>query len=199
MICSPFGLQLIILCIYHKSFVENAAKCTPSLLIQQNADGSAFFNRSWEIFRAGFGRKTCNYWLGNEQLHELTKAGLYKLRVDVQALDSGQWYWAEYSTFIVGSEATKYMLTVGGYSGNAGDAMGYHNGMMFTTFDDDNDDSADGNCAVFRGGGFWYKDCAHAQVNSATGYNGTFDGPGCLDLPGSNGKLQTSRAWIVCR
>ena len=28
--------------------------------------------------------------------------------------------YAEYSTFVVGSSATNYALTVGGYSGNAG-------------------------------------------------------------------------------
>ena len=162
-------------------------------------DGSAYFNRSWEAFKAGFGSTTCNYWLGNELLHQLSKDGQYKLRFDVQALDSGQWYWAEYTTFIVDSEATKYTLTVGGYSGNAGDAMSYHSGMMFTTFDSDNDGTRHGgNCALDRGGGFWYKGCASAQMNSASGFGGLFDGPGWYDLPEANGKLQTSRAWLKC-
>jgi len=147
------------------------------LLIQQNVDGSAYFNRSWETFKAGFGTKaSCNYWLGNEQLHQLTKDGEYKLRFDLQAFASGHWYWADYSTFIVDNETTNY--TIGGYSGNAGDAMSYHNGGMFTTFDRDNDGQTNGNCAIEAGGGFWYTCndtdmmCARADVNSAAHVDG---------------------------
>ena len=77
----------------------------------------------------------------------------------MQALVNGKWYWAEYTTFIVDSEATKYQLTVSGYSGNAGNALAWNNGMMFTTLDSDNDINYFGvNCATFggteRGGGF---------------------------------------------
>jgi len=124
--------------------------------MQQNIDGSVYFDRSWETFKTGFGIRTCNYWLGNELIHQLTKDGQYKVRFDLQAEASGKWYWAEYSTFIVDSEETKYRLTVDGYSGNAGHAMGRHNGMMFTTFDSDNDIKKQ-NCAIVRGGGFWWK------------------------------------------
>ena len=167
-------------------------------MIQQKVDGSPYFNRLWETFKVGFGSKKCNYWLGNELLHQLTKDGQYKLRFDLQALDSGQWYRSEYSRFIVNSEATKYKLTIDGYSGNAGDAMSLHNAMKFTTFDDDNDISIV-NCAAKLGGGFWHESCARAQVNSATGYGGQFDGPGWYDFPESNGKLQATRVWLMCR
>ena len=101
------------------------------------------------MFKSGFGGKSYNYWLGNELLHQLTKDGLYKLRLDIQMLATGQWYWAEYSTFIVDSEATKYTLTVSDYSGNAGDAMAQHNNMKFSTFDSDNDISAAKNVHFF--------------------------------------------------
>ena len=107
--------------------------------MQQNVDGSVYFNQSWEMFKTGFGIKTCNYWLGNELIHQVTKDGQYKVRFDLQAEASGKWYWAEYSTFIVDSEETKYRLTVDGYSGNAGNALRKHKGKMFTTFDSDND------------------------------------------------------------
>ena len=154
------------------------------------------------MFKSGFGSKICNsrpnYWLGNELLHQLTKDGLYKLRFDVQALASGQWYWAEYSTFIVDSEASKYRLTVSGYLGNAGDAMAKHNGRMFTTFDNDNDTKGRSNCAVTRGGGFWHANCGHAQVTTARGYGGAFNGFGWKYLPETEKKVQTSRGWLVC-
>ena len=39
-------------------------------------------------FKAGFGDVTGRYWLGNDQIHELTKDGGYKLRVDLEAYDN---------------------------------------------------------------------------------------------------------------
>ena len=142
------------------------------------------------MFKSGFGSKTYNYWLGNELLHQLTKDGLYKLRFDVQALASGQWYWAEYSTFIVGSEVTKYTMTVSGYSGNAGDALMRHNDMKFTTFDSDNDKATDGNCAAQRGGGFWWKKCGRCYVTTPAF---KWD-----KLSETAKHLQTSRGWLIC-
>ena len=43
------------------------------------------------------------------------------------------------SSFSVGNSASKYVLNVGGYSGNAGDSLSEHNGRKFTTKDQDND------------------------------------------------------------
>jgi len=68
-----------------------AESCTP-LLIIRNVDGSTYFNRSWQLFRSGFGRPDCNFWLGNGLLHQLTRDNVYKLRIDVQALTSGNWF-----------------------------------------------------------------------------------------------------------
>jgi len=146
----------------------------------------------------GFGIESCNYWLGNELLHQLTKDGQYRLRFDLQSLDSGQWYWADYDTFIVDSEATNYTLTVGGYSGDAEDSMYNHDGRMFTTFDRDNDPYTSGNCADVDvvGGGFWHNNCGMAEVNAARGA-GWFGGPAWYKLPGPN-RLQTSRMWLKC-
>jgi len=142
------------------------------------------------MFKSGFGNKIGNYWLGNELLHQLTKDGLYELRFDVQTLDSGQWYWAEYSTFIVDSEANKYRLAVSGYSGNAGDAMKRHDNSSFTTFDSDND-MASVNCAAQRGGGFWWNKCGWARVTAAAAqYVWKSD----LETK----QLKTSRGWLIC-
>jgi len=142
-----------------------AANCIP-LLIQQNVYGSDFFNRSWAEFKVGFNDSGGNYWLGNDLLSQLTHNGRYKLRFDLQA-QNGTRYYAEYSSFAVLSEAYNYKLLVSGYSGNAGDALRYHNNMMFTTYDRDNDpwnnDASKNNCAVHNGGGFWYKGCSMVQ------------------------------------
>jgi len=81
--------------------------------------------------------------------------GLYKVRFDLQSRANHNYYTAEYSTFLVLSEQTNYTLHVSGYSGNAGyDALSLVNGMMFTTYDRDNDPWTNNNCALHHGGGF---------------------------------------------
>ena len=163
------------------------------MLIQQNVDGSDFFNRSWAEFKVGFGDPRFNYWLGNELLSELTANNSYQLKFDLQTLSTSSWYYAEYSTFIVLTEADNYRLQVAGYSGDAGDAFGssWHNGMMFSTYDRDNDGSST-NCADSFGG-FWYNNCGGSMVNAKM-VGGLFywNGPGD-DL------LQSSRMWLECK
>jgi len=167
------------------------------LLIQQNVDGSDFFNRSWAEFEVGFGDPSGNYWLGNELLSHLTANNSYKLRFDLQSrvLMTSYWYYAEYSTFRVLTEADNYRLQVAGYSGNASrDAFGNsHNGMMFTTYDRDNDLSSV-NCAVFTGGGFWYERCGACSVTGARSVGWFYWG----GLPGGD-YLQSSRMWLQCK
>ena len=48
-----------------------------------------------------------------------------------------------YNAFSIANEADGYRLTIGGYSGDAGESMIYHDGKMFSTKDRDNDDSQD--------------------------------------------------------
>jgi len=176
-----------------------AADCVP-VLIQQNVDGSDCFNRSWEEFKVGFNDKRGNYWLGNDLLSQLTQQGRYKLRFDLQLTINHSWYWAEYSTFIVKDETHNYKLHVSGFSGNTGfDALAYHNGMMFTTFDRDNDEFINGvyndNCAVRKGGGFWYHSCAYCDVNTVRGHGDTFR----WRHVGGQLLLQKSRMWLTCQ
>jgi len=57
---------------------------------------------------------------GNDNIHELTSAKNYTLRVDLADFEGNSRY-AEYSNFNVASAADKYRLTsLGTYSGNAG-------------------------------------------------------------------------------
>ena len=50
------------------------------------------------ITRNGFGDHNKEFWLGNEQIHQLTKYGETMLRVELEAWD-GRTAWAEYDTF----------------------------------------------------------------------------------------------------
>lgn len=63
-----------------------------------------------------------SFFLGNENIHLLTTRAKQELRVDVQKF-SGENKYAKYSSFSVASEADKYKLTIGGYSGTAGNRM----------------------------------------------------------------------------
>ena len=156
-------------------------------------------NRSWSEYKVGFGDPSGNYWLGNDLLSQLTANNRYKLKFDLQQYDTGNWYYAEYSTFIVLSEADNYTLLVAGFSGNvSSDAFGlHHNGENFTTIDRDNDQSP-ANCAGLAGGGFWYSwGCGWCLVNAArsTGsfyWSGQHGGAGYL-------YLQYSRMWLQCK
>jgi len=144
----------------------------------------------------GFAQPSGNYWLGNDQLSQLTANNRYKLRFDLQQNGTGNWYYAEYSTFIVQSEADNYTLQVGGFSGNAGDALGgWNDDVQFSTFDGENDRHPSVNCAAVLGGGFWYGDwCGGCSVNGARGTDHFYwDG-----LPGSH-DLQYSRMWLQCK
>ncbi|KAL9961139.1 hypothetical protein ACROYT_G030031 [Oculina patagonica] len=132
-------------------------------VFQKRQDGSVDFYRGWDDYKRGFGNLNGEFWLGLEKIHRLTSSGQYKLRVDLESFD-GKTAYAEYDTFEVASEEDKYQLTVGKYSGTAGDALSYHNGYPFTTKDQDNDLFND-NCADFGKGAWWYVICYHSNLN----------------------------------
>jgi len=167
--------------------------CAP-LLIQQHIHLSGF-KRSWNEYKRGFGDTNSNYWIGNDMLSYLTTNDNYTLRFDLQLRNTGNWYYAEYSTFVVLPEAHNYKLQVSGYSGNIGfDAFNmYHNGQMFSTYDRDNDKWPAVNCAVFFGGGFWYKASTNCGVNATKKYFFQW-------FRQRGGKeLQKSRMWLQCK
>jgi len=168
------------------------------LLIQHKISGIRsinFFNRSWAEYKVGFNDSNGNYWLGNDLLHQLTNTpySAHKLRFDLHATN-GSWYYAEYSRFIVDSEASKYRMHVSGYSGNAGGyGFSYHDGSKFTTYDRDYDQYYK-KTAVSWGAGFWHNYCCRACVNSER-YRDNFR----WYVDGSNYYvLQTSRMWLTC-
>lgn len=130
--------------------------------------------------------------MGNDLLHELTKDGHYRLRFDLQDRRNASWYWAEYSRFVVGNETTNYTMYVSHYTGNAaGDALAYSSGMMFSTYDRDNDGHPSINCAAADGGGFWYHSCAFADVNGVPGTGDDFDWYNRIPL-------KSTRMWLSC-
>ena len=91
-------------------------------VFQKRRDGSVNFFRAWDDYKRGFGNLNGEFWLGLDKIHRLTVSGGYKLRVDLEDID-GKTAFAEYSSFAVTSERTKYQLSLGSYSGKSFGAL----------------------------------------------------------------------------
>ncbi|KAL9985617.1 hypothetical protein ACROYT_G008039 [Oculina patagonica] len=132
-------------------------------VFQKRLDGSVNFYRGWADYKRGFGNLNGEFWLGLDKIHRLTKATKNKIRVDLEDTASKTAY-AEYNMFAVASEKTKYKLSLGSYSGTAGDSLSSHRGHPFSTKDRDND-RAGSNCAVQYKGAWWYRGCHDSNLN----------------------------------
>ncbi|VDI31945.1 ficolin [Mytilus galloprovincialis] len=132
-------------------------------LFQRRTNGFVGFYRDWPSYKNGFGNLKEDFWLGNEYLNKLTEQGYYKLRIDMWDFDNNHRY-AIYNTFVVKNEMSGYKLEVTGYTGNAGDSFGAHNGYRFSTRDRDNDTYGH-NCAEMYKGGWWYSRCHSSNLN----------------------------------
>ncbi|XP_052101407.1 fibrinogen-like protein 1 [Mytilus californianus] len=143
-------------------------------------DGSQNFNKKWIEYENGFGDLSREFWLGNKYLNILTSIEKTEMRVDMENFKGGKRF-AKYSTFKVGDAASKYILSIGEFSGNAGDAFGSknHNGKKFTTPDQDNDTWGK-SCAFMDnrvGGGWWFSACDYvcftlSYANNKEGLSG---------------------------
>lgn len=101
--------------------------------------------------------------MGNEIIHQLTKNNDTILRIDLVDIYGKVWH-AEYDEFSITSSDDSYRLHIGGYRGNASDALEYQNHMQFSTIDSDHDVS-NTNCAANYEGGWWFSHCQHANLN----------------------------------
>ncbi|CAB4005777.1 Hypothetical predicted protein, partial [Paramuricea clavata] len=146
-------------------------------------------NTQWQDYKNGFGNLNGNLWLGLDEIHRLTKSEQNVLRVDLTDWTNDSAY-AKYGSFSVASESDGYRLNLGRFSGNAGDALTYHNGMKFTTYDRDNDQGGGENCAMSWQGAWWYNNSHISNLNGRYLKAGTSSGK---ELIGKNGKTTRSR------
>ena len=146
-------------------------------VFQRRQDGSVNFYLNWTDYESGFGNLSGEFWLGLSKIHHLTKEGSNILRVDLGDFEGNRAY-AQYSTFNIGNSTTEYTLTVGGYSGTAGDGLitdsnfgqaHNHNGQKFSTRDEDNDNTG-GNCANYWKGAWWFNSCMQSHLNAPYSY-----------------------------
>ncbi|VDI71289.1 Hypothetical predicted protein [Mytilus galloprovincialis] len=139
-------------------------------VFQNRINGEVDFYRGWNDYKIGFGNLTSEFWLGNNFINVLTTSGNYKLYIHLEDF-GGNCGYAEYSEFSVGDATTMYRLNVAGYSGNTGDCLTYHNGMMFSTKDNDNDIYIKDNCAIGGKGAWWYRKCRASNLNGIYSFN----------------------------
>ncbi|XP_071979098.1 ficolin-2-like [Engystomops pustulosus] len=153
-----------------------------TVLFQKRYDGSVDFLRNWESYKTGFGSRQSEFWLGNENISYITSSGTWELRIDLQDFDFINSF-AKYSSFKVMGESEKYKLVLGGFTGgNAGDSLSYHNGMMFSTIDQDND-ADPRSCVDLYKGAWWYNQCHESNLNG-------------LYLPGKHDSFANGINWL---
>ncbi|XP_028837900.1 fibrinogen beta chain [Denticeps clupeoides] len=171
-------------------------------VIQNRLDGSVDFGRRWDDYKRGFGniaftstKAHCEtpgeYWLGNDRISQISKMGPTEIMFEMQDW-TGAKVSAQYQQFTVQGEMSNYQVSVAGYKGTAGDTlltgalelfgenrtMTIHNGMMFSTYDRDNDRWTAGDptrqCSREDGGGWWYNRCHSANPNGRYYWGGAY-------------------------
>ncbi|XP_076088590.1 microfibril-associated glycoprotein 4-like isoform X1 [Mytilus galloprovincialis] len=136
--------------------------------VQRRYDGTVDFYRFWDDYKTGFGNIAGEHWLGNDNLHFILRQRSYQVRLDLEDF-AGNTSYAVYSTLYVGDESTNYKLNLTGYYGTAGNSMVSTGGTSltgtsFSTRDRDND-LGEKNCAIIKGGAWWYHSCSLANIN----------------------------------
>ncbi|KAL5011835.1 hypothetical protein ScPMuIL_010386, partial [Solemya velum] len=143
-------------------------------VFQRRQDGSVDFYQDWASYETGFGDMMGEFWLGNSFIYSITNQGSYELNVAMSDFEGNSAY-AHYNVFKVGNASSNYLLTVSGYSGNAGDSLAYHNNMKFSTHDRDHDRWSDVHCAERCKGGWWYNSCHHSNLNGEYHHTSNWD------------------------
>ncbi|XP_058631865.1 tenascin isoform X4 [Onychostoma macrolepis] len=131
------------------------------MVFLRRQSGKMDFYRNWRNYSAGFGDTNDEFWLGLSNLHKITSAGQYELRVDLQ--DGQESVFAVYDKFFIADPRSRYKIQIGAYSGTAGDSLSYHQNRPFSTYDNDNDIAVT-NCALSYKGAFWYKNCHRVNL-----------------------------------
>ncbi|XP_061190517.1 ficolin-2-like [Saccostrea echinata] len=142
--------------------------------IQKRINGSLSFEKNWTEYKNGFGSPEQDVWIGNDDIHQLTKGGPSSLYISITLVNGSRLY-ELYNEFSISSEADKYQLflagpatgTLGDRMLNSGNPYTDLSGMSFSTSDRDNDKWSGVNCAADwgGGGGWWYNSCNYAYLN----------------------------------
>ena len=140
-----------------------------TVLMQRNNGAVRFHDRTFDSYTQFFGSPDQEYWVGLENMHQLTN--LADNGYVVEAGEGATQFTplqGMASAFKIGDSSENYAAKSAQVSGTMIDAS-WSADTPFTTIDQDNDSNSAYNCAQIRGnGGWWYTNC---------GANGILTGP----------------------
>ena len=148
--------------------------------IQRRISDSVDFDRDWNDYVTGFGEVHGNYWIGLENIHQLTTTHNVSLDIDIETFE-GEPFTLKLEEFSVGNAANNYAMHFSGESQSSDRVKGMifpsnYQDAMFTTRDRDNDGMSSSNCASDRyRGGWWYDTCT--RINPNGNYEGDVTPP----------------------
>ncbi|EDV98376.1 GH23081 [Drosophila grimshawi] len=164
--------------------------------VLRREDGSVDFFLYWEDYKNGFGNLTGEFFIGLEKLHKMTKAVDQELLIVMEDF-KGRKRFARYEQFVIGSEEEAFkLLTLGHFSGDAGDEMRDHAGQKFSTRDRDND-ASENHCAEKYMGAWWYKACHFTHLTGQ--YNDNTFGRGIIWLYFTSAYESLKRVQMLIR
>ncbi|XP_017010985.2 ryncolin-4-like isoform X1 [Drosophila takahashii] len=133
-------------------------------VLLRRSDGSENFYREWKDYKEGFGQLSNELFLGLDKLYAMTSSHQQELLVLMETQQGEQAY-ELYDNFKIGPESNNYTLeSAGTPSGDAGDSLSIHVGMMFSTKDRKNDLDPNRNCAEAFTGAWWYYKCHDSNL-----------------------------------
>lgn len=134
------------------------------LVIQRRSNGKEDFNRYWQEYRHGFGQVESEFWLGLDNIFLLSTQHHYEMRIDMWDFNDNRVH-ALYKNFKLDGERDKYRLHVHNFEGSVRDGLKKHNGVVFSTPDQDNDNYPNYHCAREWHAGWWYDNCWFVLLN----------------------------------
>jgi len=134
---------------------------------RENPVNGESFMRNWTEYSQGFGNVNGSYWLGLENISEMTHSVNMSLLILFEHPYPELSLFAHYDRFRVAPEDQDFFMTVGEFRGNATESFSYQNGERFRTYDKG---SRDG-CPNKEAGGWWHKDCRTVNLNGSTRFS----------------------------
>ena len=138
-----------------------------TVIQRRNASmGWVDFFRNWADYENGFGDVDGEFWIGLKIIYELTTQHDMELEVTVWNDSRTSLTW-NYPRFQIDGPRYKYKLSSIVSSGSGDGSYGAFYSIStryFSTYDRDNDQSG-ANCAYTDQAGWWYYNCAYANLN----------------------------------
>ncbi|KAM8715985.1 hypothetical protein ACLKA7_002946 [Drosophila subpalustris] len=124
--------------------------CESSWTLIQRKCCDLSFDRKWNEYKAGFGSISDEFFIGLENLHQMTSSQPYELFIQLRD-HSENVRFAQYDHFLIGNETEGYELkSLGRYSGTIGDILRNSRNRKFST--------SDNNKSWFSTEGGWWLD-----------------------------------------